>query len=500
MFVAVLYNQPQPLPYGEEKDKISEDAVLEEVSDVQQALQNLGHQAILMPLTNDVPKLVKELSSTPLDCVFNLCEGAYGCSVHEMNVPSILELLRIPYTGSPSMALGCCLDKATAKRILIGAGLPTPSFTVAQTSVMPEKIPSYPLIVKPIREDGGRGVSRESVVYDEAALKERIRYVWEKYRQPALVERFIEGRELNVSLIGNSSPETLAISEVEFSGLQDGSPRILTYDGKWLEESREYAWTPVTCPASVEDSLRGRLEEISKKAFQILGCMGYARIDFRVDLKGRPYLIDVNPNPDISRKAGFANSAEKAGVPYPQLIQRIMDLAIERHSTLKPIQFVKIRKMVETDVPIVLNLLDMIPAFKRMEVTVAREVIEAYVKKPEGGDYSIYIAEHPESQVVGYVCFGPTPLTEGTYDIYWVAVEPRLHGQGVGGKLLRFAEQLIRSRGGRKIIVETSSKEEYEAARNLYEAHGFKEVAKISSFYAKGDDKIIYEKNLSNNN
>jgi D-alanine-D-alanine ligase len=498
MLVGVVYNHPQPLPYGEAKDKISEDAVLEEVSDVQQALRDLGHHVVLLPLKNDIAGFVQKLSSTPLDCVFNICEGAYGCGVHEMNLPALLELLRIPYTGSPPMALGCCLDKATAKRVLLGAGLPTPSFKVVQTRFEPVGPLPYPLIVKPSREDGGRGVSGESVVYDEAALKERIRYVLEKYRQPALVEGFIDGRELNVSLIGNDSPETLAISEVEFTKLPNGFPRILTYDGKWLEKSREYADTPVTCPASVDASLKRRLEEISKKAFQVLGCMGYARIDFRVDVKGEPYIIDVNPNPDISRKAGFAKSAEKSGLTYPQLIQRILNLAINRFSTFKPAEPVRIRKMEEEDVPSVLNLLDSINAFKRMEVAVAREVIEAYLKKPEGGDYSIYVADYLENQAAGYICLGPTPLTEGTYDIYWIAVNPRFQSQGVGKKLLRFAEQHVRSLGGRKIIIETSSKKEYEAARSLYVAHGFKEVARISSFYASGDDKIIYEKNLSN--
>ncbi|MEM2122535.1 MAG: GNAT family N-acetyltransferase [Candidatus Bathyarchaeia archaeon] len=495
MLVAIAYNQPAPLTYGEEHDKVSEEAVLDEVSDVKQALTDLGHNVALVPIGDDVEAFIQRLLSLRPDCIFNLCEGAYGYSGYEMNFPSLFELFRIPYTGSPSIALGICLDKPRTKYALLEAGIPTPKFYVISSL---EELSGYsynfPLIVKPSREDASIGISWENVVSDGSTLRSRVEYLLEKYRQPVLVEEFIEGRELNVSLIGNSSPEVLSISEVDFSKL-NRKYRILTYDGKWDKVSYDYAATPTICPADIDEPLRERIKELSKRAYRMLGCRGYARIDFRVADPDEPYIIDVNPNPDISRGAGFARSAERAGIKYNQLINRIIELALEPHPRIPGSTVdITVRKMDEKDISSVTGILKAVGLFREKELKVAFELIEAYIKKADK-DYLIYVADH-DGRVAGYICFGPTPLTDGVFDIYWVAVDPEFQGRGIGGRLLSYAEEYARNRGARKLMIETSSRRDYEPARSLYERMGFREIARIPDFYSPEDAKIIYEKGL----
>jgi len=495
MLVAIAYNRPTPMIYGEERDKVSEEAVLEEVSDVEQALRELGHHVELVSIGDSVEDFIRRLSSLRPDCVFNLCEGAYGCSAYEADFPSLFELLRIPYTGSPSTALGICLDKPKTKYALLGAGIPTPSFhVISSLEELSKHSYKFPLMVKPSREDASIGISWENVVSEESKLRERVGYLLERYRQPVLVEEFIEGRELNVSLIGNSPPEILPISEVDFSRL-NRRYRILTYDGKWDKESYDYTATPVICPAEIDEPLRERIGELSRKAYEVLGCRGYARIDFRVAESGKPYIIDVNPNPDISRRAGFARSAEKAGITYSQLIARIVELALESNPrSMGSTGCIAVREMDEKDVPSVTGILRGVGLFGERELQVAFELIDAYIRKADE-DYLIYVADH-DGRAVGYICFGPTPLTDGIFDVYWIAVDPEFQGRGIGRRLLSYAEDYARNHGARKIMIETSSRRDYEPARSLYERMGFREVARIPDFYSRGDAKIIYEKEL----
>jgi D-alanine-D-alanine ligase len=497
MHICITHNQPQIPVYGEEKDRISEEAVLKEVTDVQKALTQLDHHVKILPLKRDVDLFIQQLSFLKPECIFNLCEGAYGLSKYEMNVSSLFELLGIPYTGSPPLALGNCLDKIKTKYILLGAKLPTPKFEVVCNISELKGTQFLPAIVKPTLEDGSRGISGRSVIYNECQLENRIEYILTTYNQPAMIESFIDGKELNVSLIGNESPKVLSISEIDLSKLYD-LPRVVTYEGKWDENSHEYINTPMIYPAKINGILRNKIERISKKAYKIMGCMGYARIDFRVDCSSTPYIIDINPNPDISRKAGFAKSVKKSGLIYNELIQKIVKLAyvsnLKSYGTGKRIL---IRKMLEKDIPIIIRMLRDVGVFGNAEINIATEIINSYLKNPDSRDYFSYVADYSVNRTIGYICFGQTPLTDGIYDIYWIAVDRRFQKIGVGGKLLNFAEDYVRSREGRKIIIETSSKKEYESARSLYKRAGYGEVARISDFYSSNDDKIIFGKDLT---
>ena len=492
MRITITYNHPQRQLYGDKQDIISEKAVLEEVHDVKKALIKLQHTATLLPLHNEIHSFIQELSTQQPDCIFNLCESVYGLSIYEMNIPALYEILKIPYTGSSALSIGLCLDKVKTKYLLQGAGLPTPNFT---TTINPNKlsqIPPYPLIVKPSREDGSRGISPSSIVYDKPSLQERAKYIIEEYHQPPLVEQYIEGRELNISLIGNDIPQIIGISEVDFHPYR--KYRILTYRSKWEETSREYLTSPVISPPEVSRPLKKKILSISKQAYRVLGCQGYARIDFRVDKYNTPYIIDVNPNPDIAQKAGFARAAEKSGMPYTALIQKIVDLSIQ-NSSKNYNNHIRIRKMVKKDTKKITQILNKVKVFRKDEIRIAKEIIKTSLQQYTKRDYLLYVADY-NTETVGYLCFGKTPLTEGTYDIYWLVVDPPFQNQGIGARLLEFAENYIRNHRGRKIIIETSSKKEYEPTRSFYRDLGYREVARIHNFYLPNDDKYIYEKDL----
>jgi len=185
----------------------------------------------------------------------------------------------------------------------------------------------YPLFVKPIREDASLGISRNAFVTDRAGLKERCRYIARRYRQPALVEAYVEGRELNVSIIGNRKPTALPISEIDMSTIPDGKPRVCDYRAKWVPESEEYITTVPLCPAPLPRATERKVKETALACYRLLSCRGYARVDIRLSRENVPFVLEVNPNPCIAPDSGIVRSAAAVGISYPKLIYRIADLA-----------------------------------------------------------------------------------------------------------------------------------------------------------------------------
>lgn len=327
MRVAVCYNQvPPKLRRGEASDRVSEEGAAEEALAVRQALLDLGHDAVPIPLGADIVRFVESLRTAQPDLVFNLCEGFWGDSGKELHVAALLELLGLPYTGSAPLCLGLTQDKALTKDLLTRQQLPTPPYRlVALGDPIPDCTElNYPLIVKPRAEDASLGITAESVVADPAALARRVRYIHATYQQEALVEEFIEGREFNAAILGNVA---LPLSEIEFQyGLRHA---IVTYDGKWLEHSADYRQTVPACPAPLPAELSRRVQDVALRAYRFLGCRDYARVDLR--LRGTtPYILEINANPDISPDAGLARAAAAAGLPYPRLIERILDFTLQR--------------------------------------------------------------------------------------------------------------------------------------------------------------------------
>lgn len=190
----------------------------------------------------------------------------------------------------------------------------------------------FPLIVKPAAEDGSLGIGPEAVVHDLRALRERVAHTIECYRQAALVEEFIVGREFNVSLWG-AAPDLLPLAEIDFRDFADPCEQIVSFAAKWDPASFAYHHTPVICPAAVDDGLAERIRRAALAAWRVIGCRGYARVDMRVDRAGQPYVIEVNCNPDLSPEAGFFQAVRRLGYSYEAMVHRILDMALDgRHS------------------------------------------------------------------------------------------------------------------------------------------------------------------------
>ena len=329
--VALLYNLSERLQKGEEKDILAEDAIIEEIGAVENAVRTLGHQCFVMAIHDEILTVMHWLQEIRPDMVFNLCESVYGNSCWEMNIPALLDLFRIPYTGSSPLTLGLCQDKGKVKDILQSQGILTPRYKIFDRGVGPVKGNIFPIIVKPLHEDGSLGISKESVVFDNEALSRQIQYVIEKYHQPALVEEFIDGRELNAGLLeSDGKVGVLPISEIDYSEFPEGVPKICGYEAKWMADSIEYQKSKPICPAPLEWVVKKRVEHVAVKAFKLFGCRDYARVDIRIDRNGKVYVLEVNPNPDISPESGMTRAIKVQGMTYEDFIGALLERALQR--------------------------------------------------------------------------------------------------------------------------------------------------------------------------
>ncbi|MDW8466196.1 MAG: hypothetical protein RML35_08490 [Chloroherpetonaceae bacterium] len=341
--IVVIYNSV-PDRNALTHDLRSELGVLQVAEGVAAALRQM-HQVSLVPFTGDVILLAEQLRKAKPDAVFNLFEGAFGFSQSEVFVPITLDLLGIPFTGSPAKTLEVCVQKSLTKKILLRRSVPTPRFQVFDIGAPIATDLPFPLLVKPEREDASLGISNDSVVRSESELRRQVEFIWKQFSQPALCEEFIDGREFNVAILGDPdyerfighpfAPKVLPISEISFESLPEGYPRVVSYKAKWEELSLEYQGTKPICPAPIEPKLEAQLRQLAMSAFHALGCRDYARIDFRYSQSGQLFVIDVNPNPDISPDAGFARSAKVGGYDYSALIQTIADFALNRKRQLR---------------------------------------------------------------------------------------------------------------------------------------------------------------------
>lgn len=302
--------------------------ILSTVNDVTAALREAGYRVESAPLTRDPRRFLAVARRFRPKVVFNLCEQVAGEPQLEKNAVALFELARLRYTGNGCLALAVCLEKAMTKRLLRTARIDTPDFLTVLPGEDAEGHPGLPAIVKPALSDGSAGITSRSVVKTQAALRRRVQYVHRWFRQPALIERFVAGREFQVAMVGNQQPEVLAVAELSYRGLPRALPRICSYSAKWDPASPYYRHTNPVLPAPITDALRHRLVTAATRAWRVLGMRGYGRVDFRVR-RNRPFVVDVNPNCDISADAGLARAARYAGMTYAQLCDRIVRLALE---------------------------------------------------------------------------------------------------------------------------------------------------------------------------
>jgi D-alanine-D-alanine ligase len=248
----------------------------------------------------------------------------------------VYDLFGIPYTGAGTMALGIALNKAVSKAIFEAYDIPTPRFRSFEPGELPsDDIPlQFPLIVKPLREDASIGIDNNSIVSDLAALKERVVFVHREFNQPALVEEYIDGRELNVAVLADEHGtfRTLPISEITFDSMPPGNPRIVSYEAKWVEESPLYKTTIPVCPADIDERTAAHARAIALKAANAVGLRDYGRIDMRLRDDGALFVLEANPNPDISLDAGFMRACQTSGLTHTQAINCIASQAVARHA------------------------------------------------------------------------------------------------------------------------------------------------------------------------
>ena len=326
--IGIAYNAYVALPrYNHESS--SEKAVEITAHEVLTTLTSNGHQCFVLPLRDDIGKYLHWLEDIKPDVIINLCEGYRGIPQMEANVASVFELLGIRFTGNTSKVLALCQDKYMTKTILKSFGLPTPQCLLV-TSCEQKIEMDFPLIVKPNNEDGSLGIGLNAVVFDKKELQQRVKTIIMRYEQPALIEEYIEGREFNIAIYDHSEPRALPVSEIDFSGMSEGTPHICSYEAKWHEESLLFLRTPPNCPARIDSTQTERLQQIAQEAFLSMDCRDYARVDFRIAENGDIFILEVNPNPDISQSAGYARALTAAGIEYKDFWQSMIDKARRR--------------------------------------------------------------------------------------------------------------------------------------------------------------------------
>lgn len=327
--VAIIYNEPltsSPIIDNGEEEAIV--GVLEEVVAVKRALLELGHTVQKVPLKPPLESVPEAMRSFRADVIFNLFEGFEDYPYSEPVVAQMMEEMGLHFTGNRSRTLRLTLDKAGFKKMLRKAGINTPDSIVLTPETIDEFNLRYPCIVKPKDEDASHGLSPENVVNDELQLRTMVERVSARFRGCALVEEFIDGREFNASAIGNGPLSLVEISEITYT-LPSGLPHILTFESKWFEETDYYKGTGVCCPAQIDNTLRETITGIVLASCETAGCRGYARADMRQDKDGKITVLEVNANPDVTPELGIARQAAATGMTYNQLIQKIIDLALE---------------------------------------------------------------------------------------------------------------------------------------------------------------------------
>jgi D-alanine-D-alanine ligase len=327
--VVVLYNASENLIKGEPRDLLAEQGVVVCAQAVADAFRTAGLCVAQVPLHEDVELALKPFPPTQW-VIFNLGEGLDGRLFEEARIAWALDAMGYRFTGSGGDALARSTHKAYTKKLLDANGIDTPPWWLFRhpdevDAVDPADL-AFPLIIKPVAEDASIGVGPDAVAHTLPALRERVAYIVRRYRQAALAEAFITGREFNIALWGDP-PEVLPLAEIDFSAFRDPYARIVSFAAKWEESSFEYHHTPVLCPAPVDAELGNCIEETARRTWAVIGCRGYARVDMRVSDAGVPYVVEVNCNPDLSPDAGFFQAARVVGYNYQQMVLHILEIA-----------------------------------------------------------------------------------------------------------------------------------------------------------------------------
>lgn len=487
---------------------------------VQAALDRLGHSSHLLSCGLDLAAFKRDLGRFSPDVVFNLVESLNGRGRLIDVIPSLLDGMGVPYTGAPATSIHLTSNKVAAKCRMRTAGLPTPGwigpFPRDAWSIpgMSPTVFSGLWIIKSVWEHASIGISGDGLVRAQRAGD-----LWPvlKARAPSLggscfAEPYIDGREFNLALLaGPDGPQVLPPAEILFNGYGPDQPRIVDYRAKWETGSYEYCHTPRRFDFPESDTgLISALAGTAKDCWRIFDLKGYARIDFRVDQAGRIFILEVNTNPCLSPDAGFAAALDAADILFESAVSRILEDALRPKSSGAGILAQPLPAGVRSggrpgpafryepnpqDAAMVRRIIEETGFFRPEEIAVAMELVEDRLIKGGGSEYDFVFLEEA-GQVLGYSCFGKIPGTDGAYDLYWIAVRPKLQKNGLGKRIMAETQRLIAQKGGNRIYVDTSRSEKYKTTRAFYERCGYRLEAVLPDFYMPGDAKAIYCRRL----
>jgi D-alanine-D-alanine ligase len=339
MKIAFLYNIKLIAPSltNEEAQIYAEFDSPETIEGLKKAIEANNHTVHMIEANQDAYIKLKELKEkNEIDLVFNIAEGLYGES-REGQIPSMLEMLQIPYTGSGPLNLAVTLDKARTKEILSYYKIPNAKFQVF--SLVNEKLNGlkFPIIVKPISEGSSKGIMDNNVVKNKEELTKKIKEIIEKYNQKAIVEEFLNGREFTVGLIEDiNGPRVLPIIEVKFDELPKNMNKIDSYEAKWFYDDPSKGMDPLVCPAKIDKKLEEKIKKVSLDTYKVLNCKDFARLDIRLDKKGIPNVLEINSLPglipDPKENSRFPRAARAAGIEFNKLIGMLIDSAKRRYN------------------------------------------------------------------------------------------------------------------------------------------------------------------------
>jgi len=299
--------------------------------DVVSTLTTMGHEVQVLGVHDDLGEIRRLVTEWKPHIAFNLLEGFDDIVIFDQNVVSHLELLKLPYTGCNSRGMLLARDKSLAKKLLSYHRIRVPEFEVfrAGRPVRRPKRLTFPLMVKSLTEEASIGISQASVVDSDEKLKERVAFVHESIGTAAIVEQYIEGRELYVGILGNHTLQALPVWELFFTNMPEGAKRIATDRVKWSVKYQKKYGIDSGIATELADGQAERIQHLCKRVYRALELNGYARVDLRLDAAGNAWVIEANPNPQIARGEDFVDSAAKIGLSYETVLQRIINLGLK---------------------------------------------------------------------------------------------------------------------------------------------------------------------------
>ncbi len=496
--------------------------VLDQAAAVAAALTRAGHAVSVRPVTLDLHSLARDLRAASPQLVFNLVESLDGADRLLPCVPALVETLGLPCSGNPSDALYATTHKPLAKQRLRAAGLPTPDWIAAGGGVTkPAPTATHAdWLLKSVWDHASAGVHGANLMRGIAPAAARARLAEMTAAQGGdwFAEVYIEGREFNLSLLeGATGVAALPPAEILFLDYPAGKPRILDYEAKWNVHSFAYTHTPRSFDLPPADApLLATLRRLALACWRLFGLRGYARVDFRVDDSGRPWILEINANPCLAPDAGFAAALAEAGITYDEAIARLAAAACRtapspplpaspeapppagtpKNKGRNPPALRYRHELMAGDVERIRALVAATGYFHDSEIEVAVELASERLRLGAASGYEFLLAEEEDGALAGYSCFGPTPCTGSSFDLYWIAVAPGCQGRGVGRELEELTARAILAMGGTRLYAETSGRPQYAGTRAFYERCGYSLAGVLEDFYAPGDGKATYLKVL----